>query len=97
MDKYQGLFYVIIVVYNVGFMLIVCWQMQWLGFDLDIWIEIISYKEICEYVVCILVFSVIYDWCFNGDVLLVSDCMNGCLQVRCKSFMCVVNVDKGGD
>jgi len=97
MDKYQGLPYVTIAAYNAGPTPTARWQTQRPGFDPDIWIETISYKETREYVARILAFSVIYDWRLNGDALPVSDRMNGRLQARRKSFTCAANADKGGD
>ncbi|OFS93742.1 lytic murein transglycosylase [Stenotrophomonas sp. HMSC10F06] len=97
MNKYEGLPYVTIAAYNAGPTPTARWQSQRPGFDPDIWIETISYKETREYVARILAFSVIYDWRLNGDALPVTDRMNGRLQVKRKTFACAANADKGGD
>ena len=97
MNKYEGLPYVTIAAYNAGPTPTARWQSQRPGFDPDIWIETISYKETREYVARILAFSVIYDWRLNGDALPVTDRMNGRLQAKRKTFACAANADKGGD
>ncbi|MDY0980013.1 transglycosylase SLT domain-containing protein [Stenotrophomonas sp. CFBP8994] len=97
MNKYEGLPYVTIAAYNAGPTPTARWQSQRPGFDPDIWIETISYKETREYVARILAFSVIYDWRLNGDALPVTDRMNGRLQAKRKAFACPTDADKGGD
>ncbi|WP_313347642.1 transglycosylase SLT domain-containing protein [Stenotrophomonas sp.] len=97
MNKYGGLPYVTIAAYNAGPTPTARWQSQRPGFDPDIWIETISYKETREYVARVLAFSVIYDWRLNGNALPVTDRMNGRLQAKRKSFTCPTDADKGGD
>ena len=97
MNKYEGLPYVTIAAYNAGPTPTARWQSQRPGFDPDIWIETISYKETREYVARILAFSVIYDWRLNGDALPVTDRMNGRLQAKRKAFTCPTDAEKGGD
>ncbi len=62
-----------IAAYNAGPTPTARWQGQRPGFDPDLWIETISYKETREYVARVLAFSVIYDWRLNGDALPLSD------------------------
>ncbi|WP_313426437.1 transglycosylase SLT domain-containing protein [Stenotrophomonas rhizophila] len=97
MNKYEGLPYITIAAYNAGPTPTARWQTQRPGFDPDIWIETISYKETREYVARILAFSVIYDWRLNGNALPVTDRMNGRLHAKRKNFACAANADKGGD
>jgi len=97
MNKYEGLPYVTIAAYNAGPTPTARWQSQRPGFDPDIWIETISYKETREYVARILAFSVIYDWRLNGDALPVTDRMNGRLQAKGKAFTCPTDAERGGD
>ncbi|PAK93227.1 lytic murein transglycosylase [Stenotrophomonas rhizophila] len=97
MNKYEGLPYVTIAAYNAGPTPTARWQSQRPGFDPDIWIETISYKETREYVARILAFSVIYDWRLNGDALPVTDRMNGRLQAKRKAFTCPTDAERGGD
>ena len=94
MNKYEGLPYVTIAAYNAGPTPTARWQAQRPGFDPDIWIETISYKETREYVARILAFSVIYDWRLNGDALPVTDRMNGRLQAKRKALTCPADADK---
>ncbi|MBN7832100.1 lytic murein transglycosylase, partial [Stenotrophomonas maltophilia] len=67
------------------------------GFDPDLWIETISYKETREYVARVLAFSVIYDWRLNGDALPLSDRLMGRLVDKRKNFSCAANAEQGGD
>lgn len=75
-DKY-GATYVAIAAYNAGPTPVARWQSQRPGFDPDIWIETISYKETRDYVARVLAFSVIYDWRLNGDALPVGERLLG--------------------
>lgn len=86
-DKY-GQTYVAIAAYNAGPTPTARWQAQRPGFDPDVWIETISYKETREYVARVLVFSVIYDWRLNGDALTLSDRMRGNNAGKRKRFAC---------
>ena len=86
-DKY-GVPYVAIAAYNAGPAPTARWQSQRPGFDPDLWIETISYKETREYVARVLAFSVIYDWRLNGNALPVSDRMMGRVQAKRKAFTC---------
>jgi len=86
-DKY-GVPYVAIAAYNAGPALTARWQSQRPGFDPDIWIETISYKETREYVARVLAFSVIYDWRLDGTALPVTDRMLGRVQAKRKPFAC---------
>ncbi len=97
MNKYDGLPYVTIAAYNAGPTPTARWQSQRPGFDPDIWIETISYKETREYVARILAFSVIYDWRLNGNALPVTDRMNGRLQAKRKQLTCPTNAEKSAD
>lgn len=97
MDKYSGLPYVTIAAYNAGPTPTARWQSQRPGFDPDLWIETISYKETREYVARVLAFSVIYDWRLNGDALPLSDRMAGRLVDTRKTFTCAANAGQGGD
>lgn len=87
LDKY-GAPYVTIAAYNAGPTPTARWQSQRPGFDPDIWIETISYKETREYVARVLAFSVIYDWRLNDDALSLSERMAGRLDGRRKAFTC---------
>jgi soluble lytic murein transglycosylase len=86
-DKY-GVPYVAIAAYNAGPAPTARWQSQRPGFDPDVWIETISYKETREYVARVLAFSVIYDWRLNGTALPVSDRLMGRVQAKRKAFTC---------
>lgn len=86
-DKY-GQTYVAIAAYNAGPTPTARWQAQRPGFDPDVWIETISYKETREYVARVLAFSVIYDWRLNGDALTLSDRMRGLNSGKRKRFVC---------
>ena len=86
-DKY-GVPYVAIAAYNAGPAPTARWQSQRPGFDPDIWIETISYKETREYVARVLAFSVIYDWRLNGTALPVTDRMMGRVRAKRKAFTC---------
>ena len=86
-DKY-GQTYVAIAAYNAGPTPTARWQAQRPGFDPDVWIETISYKETREYVARVLAFSVIYDWRLNGDALTLSDRMRGIDSGKRKRFVC---------
>jgi len=97
MNKYDGLPYVTIAAYNAGPTPTARWQGQRPGYDPDLWIETISYKETREYVARVLAFSVIYDWRLNGDALPLSDRLMGRLVDKRKSFSCAANADQGGD
>ncbi len=97
MDKYNGLPYVTIAAYNAGPTPTARWQSQRPGFDPDLWIETISYKETREYVARVLAFSVIYDWRLNGDALPLSDRLMGRLVDTRKRFACPADAAQGGD
>lgn len=97
MDKYGGLPYVTIAAYNAGPTPTARWQSQRPGFDPDLWIETISYKETREYVARVLAFSVIYDWRLNGDALPLSDRLMGRLVDTRKRFACSADAPQGGD
>ncbi len=86
-DKY-GVPYVAIAAYNAGPTPTARWQSQRPGFDPDIWIETISYKETREYVARVLAFSVLYDWRLTGTALPVSERLMGRVQARRKAFTC---------
>ncbi len=88
MNKYDGLPYVTIAAYNAGPTPTARWQTQRPGFDPDLWIETISYKETREYVARVLAFSVIYDWRLNGVALPLSDRLMGRLVDTRKKFTC---------
>ncbi|WDS35464.1 transglycosylase SLT domain-containing protein [Pseudoxanthomonas sp.] len=87
LGKY-GTPYMTIAAYNAGPTPTARWQSQRPGFDPDIWIETISYKETREYVARVLAFSVIYDWRLNKDALSLTDRMNGRLDGKRKPFVC---------
>ena len=97
MDKYGGLPYVTIAAYNAGPTPTARWQSQRPGFDPDLWIETISYKETREYVARVLAFSVIYDWRLNGNALPLSDRLMGRLVETRKGFTCPADAAQGGD
>jgi soluble lytic murein transglycosylase len=80
--------YVTIAAYNAGPTPTARWQSQRPGFDPDVWIETISYKETREYVARVLAFSVIYDWRLNKDALSLSDRLNGRIDGKRKQFVC---------
>ena len=87
LGKY-GTPYVTIAAYNAGPTPTARWQSQRPGFDPDIWIETISYKETREYVARVLAFSVIYDWRLGGDALSLDERMQGRLDGKRKRFAC---------
>jgi soluble lytic murein transglycosylase len=87
LNKY-GTPYVTIAAYNAGPTPTARWQAQRPGFDADVWIETISYKETREYVARVLAFSVIYDWRLNSDALSLSDRLSGRIEGKRKSFVC---------
>jgi len=87
LNKY-GTPYVTIAAYNAGPTPTARWQSQRPGFDPDVWIETISYKETREYVARVLAFSVIYDWRLNKDALSLSDRLNGRIDGKRKQFVC---------
>lgn len=86
-DKY-GQPYIAMAAYNAGPTPTARWQAQRPGFDPDVWIETISYKETREYVARVLAFSVMYDWRMNGDALPVSDRIRGAVSGKRKNFAC---------
>lgn len=88
MNTYDGLPYVTIAAYNAGPTPTARWQAQRPGFDPDLWIETISYKETRDYVARVLAFSVIYDWRLSGDALPLSDRLMGRQVSARKSFAC---------
>ena len=88
MENKYGLPYIAIAAYNAGPTPTARWQSQRPGFDPDIWIETISYKETREYVARVLAFSVIYDWRLNGSALPISDRMLGKLDGKRRKFVC---------
>jgi len=97
MNKYDGLPYVTIAAYNAGPTPTARWQTQRPGFDPDLWIETISYKETREYVARVLAFSVIYDWRLNGDALPLSDRLMGRLVDTRKKFNCTTAAGQRAD
>ncbi|MBD8695553.1 transglycosylase SLT domain-containing protein [Stenotrophomonas sp. CFBP 13718] len=97
MNKYDGLPYVTIAAYNAGPTPTARWQGQRPGFDPDLWIETISYKETREYVARVLAFSVIYDWRLNGDALPLSDRLMGKLVDTRKKFTCTAAAGSKAD
>jgi soluble lytic murein transglycosylase len=80
--------YVTIAAYNAGPVPTARWQSQRPGFDPDVWIETISYKETRDYVARVLAFSVIYDWRLNRDALSLTDRLNGRIGGKRKGFAC---------
>ena len=87
-DKYGDRPYYAIAGYNAGPAPLNRWKAARPGWDADLWIETISYKETREYVARILSFATIYDWRFNGDAIPVTDRMMGKLDGKRKSFVC---------
>ena len=53
------------------------WNRDRPGFDPDLWIETVTYKETREYVARVLAFSVIYDWRLDGSAVPVTERMLG--------------------
>ncbi|GGD52137.1 transglycosylase SLT domain-containing protein [Pseudoxanthomonas indica] len=88
MENKYGMPYIAIAAYNAGPTPTARWQSQRPGFDPDIWIETISYKETRDYVARVLAFSVIYDWRLNGNALPITDRMLGKLDGKRRSFVC---------
>ncbi|KRG68422.1 transglycosylase SLT domain-containing protein [Pseudoxanthomonas dokdonensis] len=95
-DKY-GMTYVAIAAYNAGPAPTARWQSQRPGFDPDIWIETVSYKETREYIARVLAFSVLYDWRLNGDALPLSQRMLGRMDGKRKAFTCSEGSGGGSD
>ncbi|MFT3763631.1 MAG: transglycosylase SLT domain-containing protein [Pseudoxanthomonas sp.] len=89
LDKY-GAPYLAIAAYNAGPTPTARWLSQRPGFDPDVWIETISYKETREYVARVLAFSVLYDWRMNGDALPLSERLLGRNGGTRKAFACPV-------
>lgn len=86
-DKY-GAPYIAIAAYNAGPTPTARWLSQRPGFEPDIWIETISYKETREYVARVLAFSVLYDWRMRGDALPLSERLLGRTTAPRKRFVC---------
>lgn len=80
--------YVAIAAYNAGPTPVARWQSQRPGFDPDIWIETITYKETRDYVARVLAFSAIYDWRMHDKALPLSDRLQGRFDGKRKAFVC---------
>ena len=87
LDKY-GAPYIAIAAYNAGPTPTARWLSQRPGFEPDVWIETISYKETREYVARVLAFSVLYDWRMRGDALPLSERLLGRTDAPRKRFTC---------
>lgn len=87
-DRYGERPYYTIAGYNAGPGNLNRWKAQRPGWDPDLWIETISFKETREYVARILSFATLYDWRFNGNAIPVTARMNGDLNAPRKSFTC---------
>ncbi|MCL7715055.1 transglycosylase SLT domain-containing protein [Stenotrophomonas mori] len=88
LDTYDGLPYVTIAAYNAGPTPTARWLSQRPGYDPDLWIETISYKETREYVARVLAFSVIYDWRLNGKAVPLGDRIAGRVGPPSRGFAC---------
>lgn len=87
-DRYGERPYYTIAGYNAGPGNLNRWKAQRPGWDPDLWIETISFKETRDYVARILSFATLYDWRFNGNAIPVTARMNGDLNAPRKSFTC---------
>ena len=87
-EKYGNRPYVVLAAYNAGPTPTGRWLDQRGGFDPDIWIETISYKETREYVARVLAFSVIYDWRLNGKAVSLADRIAGRPGEPSRGFAC---------
>lgn len=87
-DRYGERPYYAIAGYNAGPGNLNRWKAQRPGWDPDLWIETISFKETREYVARILSFATLYDWRFNGTAIPVTARMNGDLNATRKAFTC---------
>jgi soluble lytic murein transglycosylase len=77
LDDHAGIAYQAIAAYNAGPVPVTRWNRDRPGFDPDLWIETVTYKETREYVARVLAFSVIYDWRLDGTAVPVSERMLG--------------------
>ncbi|GGA83050.1 murein transglycosylase [Arenimonas soli] len=77
LDDHGGIAYQAIAAYNAGPAPVKRWNRDRPGFDPDLWIETVTYKETREYVARVLAFSVIYDWRLDGTAVPVSERMLG--------------------
>ena len=77
LDDHGGIAYQAIAAYNAGPAPVKRWNRDRPGFDPDLWIETVTYKETREYVARVLAFSVIYDWRLDGTAVPVTERMLG--------------------
>ena len=77
LDEHAGIAYQAIAAYNAGPAPVQRWNRDRPGFDPDLWIETVTYKETREYIARVLAFSVIYDWRLDGTAVPVSERMLG--------------------
>ncbi|WP_374604682.1 transglycosylase SLT domain-containing protein [Arenimonas sp.] len=77
LDGHAGIAYQAIAAYNAGPAPVNRWNRDRPGFDPDLWIETVTYKETREYVARVLAFSVIYDWRLDGTAVPVTERMLG--------------------
>lgn len=77
LDGHGGIAYEAIAAYNAGPAPVMRWNRDRPGFDPDLWIETVTYKETREYVARVLAFSVIYDWRLDGTAVPVTERMLG--------------------
>ena len=77
LDEHGGIAYQAIAAYNAGPAPVNRWNRDRPGFDPDLWIETVTYKETREYVARVLAFSVIYDWRLDGTAVPVTERMLG--------------------
>jgi len=90
LDEHAGIAYRAIAAYNAGPAPVQRWNRDRPGFDPDLWIETVTYKETREYIARVLAFSVIYDWRLDGTAVPVSERMLGrpVATAKRRSFSC---------
>jgi soluble lytic murein transglycosylase len=77
LDQHGGIAYQAIAAYNAGPAPVMRWNRDRPGFDPDLWLETVTYRETREYVARVLAFSVIYDWRLDGTAVPVTERMLG--------------------
>lgn len=77
LDKHGGLPYLAVGAYNAGPAPVARWRQARPDFDVDFWIETVTYKETRDYIARVMAFSVIYDWRLHGNTVSLSERLVG--------------------